>query len=189
VTFVPPWIPPHPILLFVGQSPAKEEARLGRPFIGTDGQQLRKWVTQLGLDPDTDCAYTNVVQEYRGTFNYTPTSMEIKEAGKRIRGEVARGLFSPRAVVLLGAYAARTSFKGRMGRMHGQMKPGALLFPPVFACWHPGAYRNAISPEATRSKEADILEVIGKAIKIARGEGVPTVELPEYEEKEGVKLT
>ena len=171
-----------------GQAPAAQEAKRGRPFIGTDGQQLRRWIKRLGLDPDVDCAYTNVVQEYRGVFNYTPTSMEIKEAGRRILGEVASGIFPVRAIVLLGAYAAHTSFKGRMGQMHGQTQADGLLIPAILACWHPGAYRNAISPQAKREKERDILDVLGKAVKIARGEPVPQVELPEYQEREEVKL-
>lgn len=191
MTFVPPWIPPNPLLLFVGQAPAENEARIGRPFIGTDGRQLRKWIKRLGLDPDADCAYTNVVQEYRGTFNYMPTQKEIKEAQIRLEDELPTLYSHVFAVILMGGPACHTVFTGRVGQMHGrhmEWKHPNVSGPEVFACWHPGAYRNAVTPQAKREKEQDILEVLGKAVGIARGEPVPQVELPEYREVERISI-
>lgn len=40
-------------ILFVGEAPGEEETRQGRPFVGNAGTALRKWMMEVGLDPES----------------------------------------------------------------------------------------------------------------------------------------
>ncbi len=184
---VPPWIPADPKILCVGQSPAYEEADKGRPFVGTDGRQLQSWLAQVGADPYKDVAYTNVVQEFRGTFNYKPTSKEIKDAHHRVMFELVDRVFRVSVVVLVGGPACKMMWPGKMSEVQGQQVLWPELdFPvEVFGCWHPGAYRNARSEQGRRVKENDILSVLARAWNTANGRATPTVELPDFEKRDG----
>ena len=49
---VPGYGPDRPKIIAVGEAPANEEEKLGRPFVGNAGQLLRRHLMQNGLDPD-----------------------------------------------------------------------------------------------------------------------------------------
>jgi len=51
-----------PYLLIVGEAPGEEEDRQGKPFVGPAGQLLRQALDGVGIDPDTDAVYTNIVR-------------------------------------------------------------------------------------------------------------------------------
>ena len=177
---VPPWIPANAKLLCVGQSPAKEEAARLRPFVGTDGRQLHALIKETGLDSVLDVAYINVVNEYKGKFNYMPTKKEIAVAHIDIIDGVETGDFGPiRVVVLLGGCASKLQWPdAKITEVQGRrLVTGSIDF---IACWHPGAARNARTPEAKQAKLDDSRSVLATAAKIIRGEDVPTVKLPEY---------
>lgn len=46
-------------ILVVGEAPGKDEIALGAPFVGASGRELKRMLTQAGIDPAT-CRFTNV---------------------------------------------------------------------------------------------------------------------------------
>ena len=146
---VAPWLPESALLLVVGQSVGPKEWEQQRPFIGPAGQQLRAWLVLVGLDPDTEVAYTNVVMEYKPAEpNYEPTEEEVEEAHARIGGEMSSVVLpNLKVVVLLGRSVSHLALEGSMGSMQG--KQGTVHLLPAFACYHPSFYlRGATHAEA-----------------------------------------
>src|SRR5512134_1050195 len=43
---------PEARIVFIGEAPGKEEAKVGRPFIGRSGKFLREMIREIGLDAD-----------------------------------------------------------------------------------------------------------------------------------------
>ncbi len=46
-------------IMLIGEAPGAEEARLGKPFVGYSGEELRKILAEVGVDPNL-CYMTNV---------------------------------------------------------------------------------------------------------------------------------
>ncbi len=75
-----------PKVLVIGEAPGPEEDRRGIPFIGPTGQLLRTTMRRVGIDPDSDCFFTNSVicfptndgKDFRG-----PTGPELKSCRPR----------------------------------------------------------------------------------------------------------
>lgn len=173
---VAPWVPAHPLVYVVGQSVGREEARLGRPFIGPAGQVLRGWLAEVGLDPDEDVAYTNVEMTYHPDEpNYMPTKQEIAAALPRVAEEIAESP-SVRAVVLVGAAAAHMVFTGTMTLMQGRR--GELASLPCWATWHPSYYLRLANVKRRAEVEGEVLATLGEVAEVARGGQVREVVLP-----------
>ena len=63
-------------IMVVGEAPGEEEAKLGVPFVGASGQELRRMLKQAGIDPNR-VRYTNV-------FMSRPPNNDVKLfTGKR----------------------------------------------------------------------------------------------------------
>ena len=180
---VPPWIPPTPLLAFVGQSPGSVEHRRGRPFVGPAGRTLRRWIRALGLAPD-ELMYTNVGSDYKPHDpNYVPRGAEFKEGCQRVLEELASVADTLNAVVLLGECASHLAFKGRMGQMHG-LESGLLLGESTdplkfFACYHPSYYNRLFDdrPQYAATVEGQIVSVLQRAVTEALGR--EPISLPE----------
>ena len=114
---------PDAEVVFIGEAPGKNEALVGRPFIGRSGKLLRSMITSIGLD-EKDVYITSPVKYLpdRGT----PTSLDI--AHGRIHLMKQLDIISPKFVVLLGRVAAEgvlqnpTSLKLRRARKVQVMK-------------------------------------------------------------------
>lgn len=63
-------------VLVVGEAPGKEEARLGGPFLGKSGRLIRATLKAVGIDPETEVRWVNVVQ-CRPPKNRAPEPLEI----------------------------------------------------------------------------------------------------------------
>ena len=88
-------------IVFIGEAPGKNEALIGRPFIGRSGKLLRLMITSIGL-LEEDVYITSPVKYLpdRGT----PTSEDI--AHGRIHLMKQFEIIKPKLVVLLGRVAA-----------------------------------------------------------------------------------
>lgn len=88
-------------IVFIGEAPGKNEALVGRPFIGRSGKLLRSMITSIGL-LEKDVYITSPVKYLpdRGT----PISEDI--AHGRIHLEKQLQVISPKLIVLLGRVAA-----------------------------------------------------------------------------------
>lgn len=171
-----PWVPHGADILIIGQCPGVDEAKQGRPFVGRDGTALRRWLEQVGIDPE-GVAYDNVHREFHGDPVYKPTVKERK-AGWALNQQLISEL-QPKVVVLMGGPAAGMVFNGGITKTQGQRQ---VLDGIVYlACFHPGYYRNAHkqSRRAAVEAENDILSVLTVAARIARGAEEAMPVLPE----------
>lgn len=160
-TTVPGWYPTGARCLLIGQVPGQSEAAQGRPFIGNDGQQLRRWLRLVGIDPES-CAYDNIHQDYNGNPTYKPNAKETKAGVARL-GPVAETF---EVVVLVGGHASKLVWPGLISKVQGRQEVRGSTW--YTAMWHPGYWRNAVKGRA--QIEGEVLAVL-KAAK-ARLDGV-----------------
>lgn len=95
---------PDAKIVFIGEAPGKNEAKIGRPFIGRSGNLLRSTIREtLNLDDEKDIYITSPVKYLpeRGT----PTPNDI--AHGRIHLEKQLAIIDPQLIVLMGSVAAQ----------------------------------------------------------------------------------
>lgn len=111
-------------IVFVGEAPGKQEALIGRPFIGRSGKLLRSLIRGIGLKEE-DVYITSPVKYLPngpdGTPGGTPSSKDI--AHGRIHLMEQLSVIQPKVVVLLGRVAAEGVLekKVKVASEHGQV--------------------------------------------------------------------
>ena len=106
--------PAHRIL-FIGESPGKDEDAAGLPFVGRAGKLLDRMLASIGLDRKTNVYITNVVN-WRPPGNRDPSPEEAAACLPFLRRHIE--LAAPEIIVLLGAVAVRHV----MGKSEGIMR-------------------------------------------------------------------
>lgn len=98
---------PDAEIVFIGEAPGKQEAVVGRPFIGRSGQLLRSLIHEIGLKEE-DVYITSPVKYLPngpdGTPGGTPKSSDIAHGRIHLMKQLA--VIKPQIVVLLGRVAA-----------------------------------------------------------------------------------
>lgn len=109
---------PNAEIVFIGEAPGKNEAIVGRPFIGRSGKLLRLMITSIGLKEE-DVFITSPVKYLPDVG--TPSSTDISHG--RIHLMKQFGVIQPRIVVLLGRVAAEGVLQAKVLVMkeHGQV--------------------------------------------------------------------
>jgi DNA polymerase len=158
-------------MMLEGEMPGDREDREGRPFVGPAGRELDRALEQAGIDR-RDVYVTNVVKHFkfeeRGKrrIHQTPTRREVDACLPWFDNEIK--LVRPRAVVLLGAVAAKALLGNdfRLTRHRGELLD-ADLAPIVTATIHPAAILRS-RDDATRHEErrrfADDLRTAAQAL-------------------------
>ncbi|WP_457677687.1 uracil-DNA glycosylase [Thermovibrio sp.] len=95
---------PNTNLMFVGEAPGEQEDLQGRPFVGRAGQLLTKFLNIYGVSRD-EVYITNVVK-CRPPNNRNPAPDEIEACYPFLEKQME--LISPKVILCLGAFAART---------------------------------------------------------------------------------
>lgn len=105
-------------VMFVGEAPGKEEAELGRPFVGRSGKFLRGQIAAIGLGP-RDAFITSPVKYLpkRGT----PTVRDIRHGATHLRDQI--DIIKPKIVLLLGRVACYASLQKPLSasKHHGKV--------------------------------------------------------------------
>lgn len=105
-------------IIFIGEAPGKNEALLGRPFIGRSGKLLRFMITSIGL-LESEVYITSPVKYLpdRGT----PTSLDIKHGRIHLMKQLQ--IIKPKLVVLLGRVAAEGVLQKKVAvvKEHGKI--------------------------------------------------------------------
>ena len=97
--------PYEPSVLLIGEAPGREEAEMGRPFVGKAGKQLDELLSGAGIDRGA-VYVTNAVKfrpvnrKPRSVSNRTPSGAELKAGLPLLRAELM--LLRPAVVVTLG---------------------------------------------------------------------------------------
>ena len=142
---------PEAGLMLIGEAPGREEDRVGLPFVGTAGKLLDQMLA--AIDRDRTCAYITNVVFWRPPNNRTPTDEEMAACLPFVHAHVA--LVRPRAILLLGAAAARVLLDTRLGisKLRGQWReitidglppvPALPTFHPAFLLRQPARKADA----------------------------------------------
>jgi DNA polymerase len=124
-------------IMVIGSSPGAEDDREGQPFAGRPGQLLDKMLAAIGLDRN-GILLTQVIP-WRPPGNRVASSAEMDICRPFIDRQIA--LAEPKAILLLGNFAARVFFgesdtiHGLRGRWHDIAVGGQTI--PAIATLHP----------------------------------------------------
>lgn len=125
---------PDADIVFIGEAPGKQEAKIGRPFIGRSGQLLRSLIREIGLRED-DVYITSPVKYLpdRGT----PSPKDIVHGREHLMKQLV--IIDPKVIVLLGNVAAQGVLQEKLSitKQHGTLieKDGKKYF----LTYHPAA--------------------------------------------------
>ncbi|GAB5388259.1 MAG: uracil-DNA glycosylase [Alphaproteobacteria bacterium] len=95
---------PEADLMLIGEAPGSQEDRQGLPFVGESGQLLDRMLAAIGLDRQTGCYITNIVN-FRPPGNRNPSASEIAISLPFLQRHVA--LVKPKVIVALGGVPAK----------------------------------------------------------------------------------
>ena len=120
-------------IMFVGEAPASDEDRVGRPFVGSSGQLLDDMLACIGLDRQKNIYLANVLF-WRPPGNRTPNAEELAVCAPFIRKQIA--LVKPELLVFVGGIAAKSLLNVNLGisKLRGQWQvyqDGALEIPAL----------------------------------------------------------
>ena len=164
---------PGAALMLVGEQPGDREDLEGRPFVGPAGQLLRQAIAALGW-PDSQLYLTNAVKhfkfEWRGKrrMHKTAAQREAAACADWLEAEISQ--IGPRAIVALGATAARSLLGQSVAVTEhaGQWLQRADGLP-VLVLQHPAALLRAAPAAqaalhaAWRSRLADAARFLGQS--------------------------
>jgi uracil-DNA glycosylase len=166
-------------LFLVGEQPGDQEDHQGRPFVGPAGRLLDRCLEEAGIDRSRTYV-TNVVKHFkwepRGKkrIHQKPNSAEIAACRPWLEAEI--GLIKPKALVCLGATAARALF----GPSFRVTQSRGVFFPSAFAALstatvHPSAILRSPDDRTRRDETRRFVQDLARvARKIGAREGSST---------------
>jgi uracil-DNA glycosylase family 4 len=126
-------------IVFIGEAPGKEEAKIGRPFVGRSGKFLREKMKEIGLT-ETDIFITS--PGHYLPHHRTPSVKTIFHGRTHLFKQIE--IIDPEIIVLLGntACIAMLDNKVEISRQHGKIikKNGRMhliTFHPAYAMRFP----------------------------------------------------
>ncbi|MCI8806231.1 MAG: uracil-DNA glycosylase [Clostridiales bacterium] len=133
-------------ILLVGEAPGGEEERLGRPFVGSAGKNLDKFLEIVKLERN-NIYITNVVKlrpfklspKTNKPVNRPPNKEEIQFFKEYLYREIEE--IDPKIIVTLGNTALRAVFRDNnviIGDYHGRLWDEVFGFK-VFPLYHPAS--------------------------------------------------
>lgn len=152
---------PDAPLMIIGEGPGAEEDARGQPFVGRAGQLLDRMLAAAGL---ADQVFITNTVFWRPPGNRTPSPDEQRVCAPFV--ERAFALVGPKAVLLLGAAAARSVLRAEEGvmKLRGQWRdwrlPEGAIEAPVMTTLHPAFLLR--QPQAKGAVWADLLEVAAR---------------------------
>ncbi|MDD3886817.1 MAG: uracil-DNA glycosylase [Victivallaceae bacterium] len=156
---------PHAALMFIGEGPGADEDQQGRPFVGKAGQLLDKMIVAMGYAREE--VYIANIVKCRPPGNRNPEPDEAAACIGFLHAQIAA--VSPRAIVLLGAVAARFLLQRQEGitRLRGNWTEYNGI--PVMPTYHPSFLLRQES--AKRDAWSDLKQVmayLGKPLPVRR---------------------
>jgi len=112
-------------IMLVGQNPGKEEARVGRPFVGRSGKFLDQALKKHGIDRKR--LYITSVVKCSTPGNRKPTAKEIREWMPYLLEEISQ--IKPKTVVLMGEVAWKTPRSEGIKYIETYHPAAAMRFP------------------------------------------------------------
>ena len=155
-------------VMFIGEAPGRQEDIQGKPFVGAAGEQLTKFLKEIGLTRE-EVYITNVVK-CRPPQNRDPTDEEINACSIYLNKQI--DLIDPTVIVTMGNHATKFIFKkfgipfksiskerGKVHKINTLMK---TIF--VYPIYHPAASLYNRGLEDTFRKDfAKLKELLAEA--------------------------
>lgn len=147
---------PDARIVFIGEAPGKQEAKVGRPFIGRSGKLLRLMISGAGLSEEE--VYITSPVKYL-PLRGTPSRENIMHAKFHLLKQLS--IISPEIAVLMGSTAclALLDRKVEMMKEHGKTirqdgRTYLLTFHPAYAMRFPEGKKGFIQDFKKLSKYA-----------------------------------
>lgn len=164
---------PEAPIMVIGEAPAADEDRQGKPFMGVSGQLLDKIFNQIGLSRDAEetknALYLSNILNWRPPGNRTPNDTEIAVSLPFIEKHIM--LAQPKILIFCGSLAAQ-ALLGRsesISRLRGDWhayspKTTELGYSgpeiPALATYHPDYLLR--TPAQKKAVWSDVLRVMHK---------------------------
>jgi uracil-DNA glycosylase family 4 len=137
---------PDARVLFVGEAPGKEEAKVGRPFVGRSGKFLRQTMAAVGLvESDVFITSPGHYLPLRGT----PSKETVAHGRSHLLKQIA--IIDPEIIVLLGKAACFAVLDGTVdvSKKHGTVvehngRTCLITFHPAYAMRFPEGKKHFI---------------------------------------------
>lgn len=131
-----------PKIMCIGEAPGRTENETGRPFIGRSGQLLRKLLTAIEINIETDVFISNILHCWPPN-NRIPESEEIQSCIKFLQKQIE--ILQPKMLLFLGKTAVKgllpDEYRYPMAVLRSNSKTGNYNYQniPVFITYHPSA--------------------------------------------------
>jgi uracil-DNA glycosylase len=167
-------------IAIVGQAPGAVELTTGQPFSGRSGAELRRWLSEAGIDEDHLPYRTAITKCFpgksTGSGDRRPSPAEIALCGPWLDQELA--LLQPRVILLLGGLAidrfwGKVPLEDAVGR--SRMKDGVMFIPLP----HPSGASRWLNDPAHRELLRKGLAHVRRVARALDREGTgPTMRVP-----------
>ncbi|MEM1444716.1 MAG: uracil-DNA glycosylase [Planctomycetota bacterium] len=151
---------PEAEIMFIGEGAGADEARTGRPFVGTAGQLLDQMIKAMGLARE-QVYITNVVH-FQPPGNRVPTPDEVDLGWPYMIGQVQ--IVQPKVIVAVGGTSAKALLNTTTGitRLRGQWKSFDAVQPaiPLMPTFHPAFLLRSYTRENRSKVWNDLLAVL-----------------------------
>ena len=117
-------------LVLVGEAPGEEESRLGRPFVGPTGRELRRMLRVIGVGMD-DCLVTNVFDRQPSSDNNLAVGYGVGKADEGAMVELGPMTSNPTSYM-------HRDHQGQLARLWGELeaaRPNVIVALGNTACW------------------------------------------------------
>lgn len=146
-------------IIFVGEAPGKEEAKVGRPFVGRSGKLLRSLIQKIGLR-EKGIYITSPVKYLpkRGT----PAKKDVDHGRSHLLKQLQ--VINPKIIVLLGRVAALALLEreAKVRKEHGKfLKKGGRTY---FLTFHPAAALRSSTVKRLFAKDFQKLAALRRQI-------------------------
>lgn len=148
----------------LAEAPGDKETEKGLPLVGNSGKEWDRWATAIGLNTNTDCFATNVIQcqphkiMKEGKMSQEPPDKDEIRACWIPRGlRILKAMPNLEVVITLGWVAARAMLGGEpKGKSHEGNWFESTTLPgiPVFCLVHP----SFVLRDPTPDKDARVTE-------------------------------
>ena len=154
-------------IMVIGQAPGHRSVEKGRPFSGSGGRILQKWLEQAGFPPGylhdhcylTSLTHCDPGKNPRGDGDRRPSPPEIALCRPWLDAEIR--LVQPRIILLVGTMAIEAFFgKVRLEDVIGtyQERDGRLLLPLA----HPSGVSRWLNDPAHQQLHQQALNVLAE---------------------------
>lgn len=171
-------------IVLVGEAPAYEEVKAGKPFVGQAGKQLDSMLTSAGLDR-SELYITNLIKspvpkedkaKARFFFDGKQPTNDLMQGILELVGEINE--IRPNVVVPLGNYAlwALTQQQGILKRRGSIMESTLIAGQKVIPTIHPSYYTHGYYFNLHKEPLG-----IWDFVRVAEESHTPEINLPEYD--------